>query len=196
MDLQITYKSNPLLLSFTPISHTSPRPLLFNLPTKHRPKISRQRPVFRVMASASSNGSDGFSWLSLSRSIRRGSERFWFDFGEWVKETGFDLKEVNVIVGEYLELVGDRLKKGGIELERFRTELLPEFVSWNQWERWKIIDSNSEEMLAFLSALFKQHTQWRSYGMNRMMNICNNSSTSPISSKKRVDRGLYGGSDS
>nr|XP_017190225.1 ATP-dependent zinc metalloprotease FTSH 12, chloroplastic-like isoform X1 [Malus domestica] len=152
MDLQITYKSNPLLLSFTPISHTSPRPLLFNLPTKHRPKISRQRPVFRVMASANSNRSDGFSWLSLTRSIRRGSERFWLDFGEWVKETGFDLKEVNVMVGEYLELVGDGLKKGGTELERFRTELLPEFVSWNQWERWKIIDSNSEEMLAFLSA--------------------------------------------
>nr|XP_017190226.1 ATP-dependent zinc metalloprotease FTSH 12, chloroplastic-like isoform X2 [Malus domestica] len=137
MDLQITYKSNPLLLSFTPISHTSPRPLLFNLPTKHRPKISRQRPVFRVMASANSNRSDGFSWLSLTRSIRRGSERFWLDFGEWVKETGFDLKEVNVMVGEYLELVGDGLKKGGTELERFRTELLPEFVSWNQWERWK-----------------------------------------------------------
>ncbi|KAM1150041.1 hypothetical protein ACFX2B_030262 [Malus domestica] len=65
------------------------RPLLFNLPTKHRPKISRQKPTFRVMASVNSNGPDGFSWQSLTRSIRRGSEWFWSDFCEPVKkETG------------------------------------------------------------------------------------------------------------
>ncbi|TQE08799.1 hypothetical protein C1H46_005647 [Malus baccata] len=90
------------------------------------------------MASVNSNGPDGFSWQSLTRSIRRGSERFLSDFGESVKkETGFDLKEANVTVGEFVGRVGDGLKKGGTELERFRTELLPEFVSWNRWERWK-----------------------------------------------------------
>lgn len=91
------------------------------------------------MASVNSNGPDRFSWQSLTRSIRRGSERFWSDFGESVKkETGFDLKEANVTVGDFVGRVGDGLKKGGTELERFRTELLPEFVSWNRWERWKV----------------------------------------------------------
>ncbi|KAM2392976.1 hypothetical protein ACFX1X_036389 [Malus domestica] len=151
MDLQITFKSNPLLVSSTPFSHTSPRPLLFNLPTKHRPKISRQKPTFRVMASVNSNGPDGFSWQSLTRSIRRGSERFWSDFGESVKkETGFDLKEANVTVGEFVGRVGDGLKKGGTELERFRTELLPEFVSWNRWERWKDLKTWESKRVAAL----------------------------------------------
>ncbi|KAM1792198.1 hypothetical protein ACFX14_035898 [Malus domestica] len=151
MDLQITFKSNPLLVSSTPFSHTSPRPLLFNLPTKHRPKISRQKPTFRVMASVNSNGPDGFSWQSLTRSIRRGSERFWSDFGESVKkETGFDLKEANVTVGEFVGRIGDGLKKGGTELERFRTELLPEFVSWNRWERWKDLKTWESKRVAAL----------------------------------------------
>ncbi|XP_048425689.1 ATP-dependent zinc metalloprotease FTSH 12, chloroplastic isoform X1 [Pyrus x bretschneideri] len=151
MDLQITFKSNPLLVSSTPFSHTSPRPLLFNLPTKHRPKISRQKPTFRVMASVNSNGPDRFSWQSLTRSIRRGSERFWSDFGESVKkETGFDLKEANVTVGDFVGRVGDGLKKGGTELERFRTELLPEFVSWNRWERWKDLKTWESKRVAAL----------------------------------------------
>ncbi|KAM1484232.1 hypothetical protein TB2_035450 [Malus domestica] len=151
MDLQITFKSNPLLVSSTPFSHTSPRPLLFNLPTKHRPKISRQKPTFRVMASVNSNGPDGFSWQNLTRSIRRGSERFWSDFGESVKkETGFDLKEANVTVGEFVGRIGDGLKKGGTELERFRTELLPEFVSWNRWERWKDLKTWESKRVAAL----------------------------------------------
>ncbi|KAM1041425.1 hypothetical protein ACFX13_031351 [Malus domestica] len=103
MDLQITFKSNPFLVSLTPFNHTSPRPLLFNLPTKHRPKISRQKPTFRVMVSVNSNGPDGFSWQSLTRSIRRGSEWFWSDFCEPVKkETGFDLKEAKLGFGQIL----------------------------------------------------------------------------------------------
>ncbi|XP_068320026.1 ATP-dependent zinc metalloprotease FTSH 12, chloroplastic [Pyrus communis] len=151
MDLQITFKSNPLLVSSTPFSHTSPRPLLFNLPTKHRPKISRQKPTFRVMASVNSNGPDRFSWQSLTGSIRRGSERFWSDFGESVKkETGFDLKEANVTVGDFVGRVRDGLKKGGTELERFRTELLPEFVSWNRWERWKDLKTWESKRVAAL----------------------------------------------
>ncbi|KAM2523991.1 hypothetical protein PS1_030760 [Malus domestica] len=41
------------------------------------------------MVSVNSNGPDGFSWQSLTRSIRRGSEWFWSDFCEPVKkETG------------------------------------------------------------------------------------------------------------
>lgn len=103
------------------------------------------------MASVNSNGPDGFSWQSLTRSIRRGSERFWSDFGESVKkETGFDLKEANVTVGEFVGRIGDGLKKGGTELERFRTELLPEFVSWNRWERWKDLKTWESKRVAAL----------------------------------------------
>lgn len=103
------------------------------------------------MASVNSNGPDRFSWQSLTRSIRRGSERFWSDFGESVKkETGFDLKEANVTVGDFVGRVGDGLKKGGTELERFRTELLPEFVSWNRWERWKDLKTWESKRVAAL----------------------------------------------
>lgn len=71
--------------------------------------------------------------MSLTRSIRRGSEQFWSSFGDSLKkETGFDLKEVNVKVGECLG-------QAGAELERFKTELVPEFVSWNRLEHWKVM---------------------------------------------------------
>ncbi|PRQ33700.1 hypothetical protein RchiOBHm_Chr5g0060561 [Rosa chinensis] len=87
----------------------------------------------------------------LARSIRRGSEQFWSNFGDSVKkETGFDLKDVNVKVGEYLGQAGEELKRGGTKLERFRTELVPEFVSWNQWERWKDIKSWEPKRVAAL----------------------------------------------
>ncbi|KAL6283152.1 hypothetical protein ACE6H2_014081 [Prunus campanulata] len=151
MDLKITYKSNPLLFSSTQLTQPSARPVLFNLPTKHRPKTSREKPTFRVMGSANSNGSDGFSWGSLTQSIRRGSERFWSNFGESVKkETGFDLKDANVKVGEYVGRVEGGLKKGRTELERFKTELVPEFVSWNRWERWKDIKTWESKRIAAL----------------------------------------------
>ncbi|XP_059443168.1 ATP-dependent zinc metalloprotease FTSH 12, chloroplastic isoform X1 [Corylus avellana] len=138
MELTITYKPNPLLFCSAPLTQTSQSPILFKLPTKHRLKISRQRPIFRVLASANPNGSDGFSWLSLSRSVRRGSERFWSKLGESVKkEIGFDLDDANVKVGDFVGQVSEGVRKGGAELERFKTELVPEFVSWNRWERWK-----------------------------------------------------------
>ncbi|PQQ13628.1 ATP-dependent zinc metalloprotease FTSH 12 chloroplastic [Prunus yedoensis var. nudiflora] len=103
------------------------------------------------MGSANSNGSDGFSWGSLTQSIRRGSERFWSNFGESVKkETGFDLKDANVKVGEYVGRVEGGLKKGRTELEWFKTELVPEFVSWNRWERWKDIKTWESKRIAAL----------------------------------------------
>ncbi|KAL6201832.1 hypothetical protein ACLB2K_025544 [Fragaria x ananassa] len=128
MDLTLPHKPNPLLSSSTQLT---PKTHLFKLPTTQRPKLSRKNSIFRVRASANPNGSDGFSWVSLTRSIRRGSEQFWSSFGDSLKkETGFDLKEVNVKVGECLG-------QAGAELERFRTEFVPEFVSWNRLEHWK-----------------------------------------------------------
>ncbi|KAL6196806.1 hypothetical protein ACLB2K_032419 [Fragaria x ananassa] len=128
MDLTFPHKPNPLLSSSTQFT---PKTLLFKLPTTQRPKLSRKNSIFRVKASANPNGSDGFSWVSLTRSIRRGSEQFWSSFGDSLKkETGFDLKEVNVKVRECLG-------QTGAELERFRTKLVPEFVSWNRLDHWK-----------------------------------------------------------
>ncbi|EPS74203.1 hypothetical protein M569_00544, partial [Genlisea aurea] len=62
------------------------------------------------------------------RSILRGSRRFFHNFGDSVKkETGFDS------VDGAKELLGG-VRRG---LHWLYSELLPEFFSWNQWERWK-----------------------------------------------------------
>ena len=54
--------------------------------------------------------------------------------GNWVC-----LEDANVKVGEFLGRAKEGVSKGRGELERFRTELVPEFVSRNWWERWKVI---------------------------------------------------------
>lgn len=134
MDLAIPYKPNPLLSSSKPLVKTT----FLQIPTKHRPRISRQKPVFRVYSSANSNVPGGFSWQRLARSVLVGSERFSSKLGESVKkETGFDLNEAIMKVDELVDRFKDGVKKGDDELTRFRTELLPQFVEWNRWERWK-----------------------------------------------------------
>ncbi|TXG71305.1 hypothetical protein EZV62_006240 [Acer yangbiense] len=133
MELAVPYRPNPLLSSSSkPLTKTT----LLQVPAiKHRPRISRQRPVFRVCSSANP---DGFSWQSLGRSVRVGSERLWSKMGESVKkETGFDFDEANVKVSELVGRVKGELKKGESELTRFRTELVPAIVEWNRWELWK-----------------------------------------------------------
>lgn len=138
MDLSIPYKPNPLLLSSPPLTQNSQSPILFKLPRSHRLKKSSQRPILRVLASADPNGSDSFSWQSLTRSVRRGSERFWSKLSETVgKETGFDLEDANVKVGELAGRVREGMGKGRDNLERLRTDLVPAFLNWNRWERWK-----------------------------------------------------------
>ena len=54
------------------------------------------------------------------------------------KETGFDVESANVKVIEFFKRVREGVKKGGGKLERLRTDLVPEFVSWNQWQSWKV----------------------------------------------------------
>ncbi|KAK3217754.1 hypothetical protein Dsin_011724 [Dipteronia sinensis] len=136
MELAVPYRPNPLLSSS---SKSLTKTTLLQVPAiKHRPRISRQRPVFRVCSSANPDGSGGFSWQSLRRSVRVGSERLWSKMGESVKkETGFDFDEANVKVTELVGRVKVELKKGESELTRFRTELVPAFVEWNRWELWK-----------------------------------------------------------
>ena len=89
----IAYKPNPLLFSSAPLTHNSQTLILLKLPKNPRSKNSHHRPNFRVLASANPNGSDGFSWLSLTRSVRYGSDRLWSKLGEsGKKETGFAWK--------------------------------------------------------------------------------------------------------
>ena len=42
-------------------------------------------------------------------------------------------------VGEFVGRAKEGVSKGQGELEWFRTKLVPEFVSWNRWECWKVI---------------------------------------------------------
>ncbi|XP_028076064.1 ATP-dependent zinc metalloprotease FTSH 12, chloroplastic [Camellia sinensis] len=109
------------------------------LPSNYRPKLSRQKQLFpRAFASSNPNGPGGFSWLSLSQSIRRASERFLSKFGDSVKkETGFDLEDVNVRVSGIVDQIQEMAKNGDTQFNRFRSELVPEFIHWNKWDRWK-----------------------------------------------------------
>ncbi|MBA0573764.1 hypothetical protein Golob_001022, partial [Gossypium lobatum] len=125
MEVSIPCAQTPLLFS----SSKTPQTLTFyQLPTRRRLNIRASS----SSANPSGSGSNAFSWLRL------GSQKFWFKFGESVKkETGFDLDEANVRVGELVGRVNQGLRKGEGEFNRLRTELLPEFVSWNRWDRWK-----------------------------------------------------------
>ncbi|KAL9352025.1 hypothetical protein Peur_054705 [Populus x canadensis] len=139
MNLTLPHKQNPLLHSPILLTQTAQNPpILFQLPTNQRPRISRKKPIFRIYSSANANGSDGFSWPIFTRSVRLGTERFLLKLGESVKkETGFDVEGGSVKVGEFVERIKGDIKKGDAALTRFRTELLTDFVDWNRWERWK-----------------------------------------------------------
>ncbi|KAG6759966.1 hypothetical protein POTOM_036463 [Populus tomentosa] len=139
MNLTLPHKQNPLLHSPILLTQTAQNPpILFQLPTNQRPRISRKKTIFRIYSSANANGSDGFSWSSLTRSVRLGTERFLLKLGESVKkETGFDVEGGNVKVGEFVERIKGDIKKGDAALTRFRTGLLTDFMDWNRWERWK-----------------------------------------------------------
>ncbi|XP_047165736.1 ATP-dependent zinc metalloprotease FTSH 12, chloroplastic-like isoform X2 [Vigna umbellata] len=120
MELSITHTPNPLHCFSSP--QLFPNPNVFTL-SAPRP---RRKLRFRVSATAEP---DGASW---SQSLRRGSQRFWINFGEMVKkETGLDFQSSSVKnVGEVMS---------GDELRRFGTQWVSRFVDWNRWERWKKI---------------------------------------------------------
>ncbi|CAK9174997.1 unnamed protein product [Ilex paraguariensis] len=147
MDLRIQYRQTPFYFSSRTamiLNQAHPnllvlKPLSQPPPANHRTKLSRQkRAIFRASASANPSGSDGFSWLHLSQSIRRGSGRFLDKLSESVKkETGFDFEEANVRLAELVGRARDSAKKCQTEFGRFKSELLPEFINWNTWDRWK-----------------------------------------------------------
>ncbi|XP_049385277.1 ATP-dependent zinc metalloprotease FTSH 12, chloroplastic [Solanum stenotomum] len=117
----------------------SSKPLFLTLPFKCRRKFSRiRRPTIVASSSNTNNSPEGFSWLQLSQSIRRGSERFLNQLEDSVKkETGFDFQDVKVKVGEFSGRAVDSAKNGQISLQRFQSELFPEFLNWNKFESWK-----------------------------------------------------------
>ena len=61
-------QTKPTFIFFSSTTHNSQTLILLKLPKNPRSKNSHHRPNFRVLASANLNGSDGFSWLSLTRS--------------------------------------------------------------------------------------------------------------------------------
>ncbi|KFK42356.1 hypothetical protein AALP_AA2G245500 [Arabis alpina] len=137
MEISIQYKPNPLITSSSQLCKRSQISGFVRFPANYR----RKKPIFRVYASESSNGSSsnndgGFSWVRLGQSLRIGVERI----GETVKkETGFDSEEANARVDEFKGRVKDSVKKGQDELTRFRNETVPLFIDWNKWEHWKDI---------------------------------------------------------
>ncbi|KAK4398751.1 ATP-dependent zinc metalloprotease FTSH 12, chloroplastic [Sesamum angolense] len=115
-------------------------------------KLSRQkRFVISASSASSSSGPEGFSWLRLSQSIRRGSQRFFENLGESLKkETGFNLEDAMVRVDEISGRASDSVRKAQDAVERVNSELLPQFVSWNKWERWKDIKNWEPKRLGVL----------------------------------------------
>lgn len=119
----------------------SSKPLFLTLPFKCRRKFSPQRrPTFLASSSSSSsNTPEGFSWLQLSQSIRRGSKRFFNQLEDSVKkETGFDFEDAKLKVEEFSGRAVDSAKNAQILLLRFQSELFPEFLNWNKFESWKV----------------------------------------------------------
>ncbi|KAM3355672.1 ATP-dependent zinc metalloprotease FTSH 12, chloroplastic [Capsicum galapagoense] len=120
--------------------HLSSKPLFLTLPFKCK---RRRRPTFIASSSSSSSSPsnpEGFSWLQLSQSIRRGSERFLNELSDSVKkETGFDFEDAKIKVVEFSGRAVDSAKSGQILLQHFQSELFPEFLNWNKFESWKDI---------------------------------------------------------
>ena len=146
MDLivPVPHRPNPILVGSLPLTPTSLNPNLFALTTPHSSKTLRRKLKFRASASADPDpdGAVGSSWSNVSRSLRRGSMRFWVKFGEMVKkETGLDLEDGNVKVGEFVGRARDGVKTVGDQLGRSGTYWVSEFVDWNRWERWKVTQS-------------------------------------------------------
>ncbi|PKA62832.1 ATP-dependent zinc metalloprotease FTSH 12, chloroplastic [Apostasia shenzhenica] len=127
---------SPLVSPPFPLRKSVPLPhfRLLSLVPERRSRTRRVRASFRAMASRNADDLGGFTWESVSRSIKRGSERFRITFVESLKkETGFDPSWARKMVEEMVEAVN----KGIDAVGRFRLELLPAFVEWNRWENWK-----------------------------------------------------------
>ncbi|KAI4365995.1 hypothetical protein MLD38_021926 [Melastoma candidum] len=90
---------------------------------------TKRRPSFRFIIRSSSNPDSpgGSPWQRLSLSLTRVSRLFWLKFLDSAsKNSPFDSQAVSSLLGD---------------LPRFNADLLPAFIRWNQWERWKDLNS-------------------------------------------------------
>ncbi|EYU27570.1 hypothetical protein ABFS82_13G145300 [Erythranthe guttata] len=115
------------------------------------PNLSRRKRSVISASSSSSSGPQGFSWLRLSQSIRRGSLRFFQNLGDSVKkETGFNVDDVLVRFDGLSGRAGNSARNAQDSLQRVNSELLPQFVTWNKWEKWKDIKNWEPRRLGVL----------------------------------------------
>ncbi|KAL3627120.1 ATP-dependent zinc metalloprotease FTSH 12, chloroplastic [Castilleja foliolosa] len=150
-----TVKCRPAPHYFPPRNHFLQRRknLQYLSYRNHWPKLSRQKRsiISASSSSSSSNGPQGFSWPHLLQNIRRGSQRFFENLGESVKnETGINLDDVKDKLEELSGEARYSARKAKDKLERVNSELLPQFVSWNKWERWKDIKNWEPKRLGAL----------------------------------------------
>lgn len=54
------------------------------------------------------------------------------------KETGFDVEAVNAEVFGFVGRAKEVANKGQTEFDSFRARVLPDFIEWNKWDRWKV----------------------------------------------------------
>lgn len=121
-------------------THLSSKPIFLTFPPKCRRKAFRhRRPTVLASSSDTNSNPEGFFWLQISHSIRSGSKRFFNQLQDSVKkETGFDFEDAKVKVEEFSGRAVDSAKNGQILLQRFQSELFPEFLNWNKFEYWKV----------------------------------------------------------
>lgn len=55
------------------------------------------------------------------------------------KETGFDVEEASAKARELAGKVMERVRVEEAGFNRLKTELVPAFLQWNRWERWKVM---------------------------------------------------------
>ncbi|KAK4746081.1 hypothetical protein SAY87_012393 [Trapa incisa] len=149
-----------LLQSSTSALPCSPRvppfysgPVRLRPPSYHRAGIPRRRRRtfrFRARSSSSPEWSD---WQRLSQSIQRGSQRFLSKCGESLKkDTGYDVEEAGAKARELVGKVMERVRVDDEELTRLRTELVPAFLQWNRWGRWKDVKNWDPKRIGALIA--------------------------------------------
>ncbi|XAR57608.1 hypothetical protein NMG60_11025806 [Bertholletia excelsa] len=127
-----------LLLNQTHPGQVFLGPLLPFTLQRGRQHSRRKQPHIRAFASNNPSGPRDFSWLSLSRSFRRGGERFLSKFRDSVKkETRFDLEDANVKFASLRGQIGDAAIGVEAELDKFRSEVVFPFINWNNWKHWK-----------------------------------------------------------
>ncbi|CAA0842133.1 ATP-dependent zinc metalloprotease FTSH 12-chloroplastic [Striga hermonthica] len=117
----------------------------------YRPALSRRKRSIISASSSSSSGPQGFSWPHLLQSIRRGSQRFLENLGKSAERvTGINLEDIKARVDDISSNARESARQAKDELEQVNLEMMPQFVSWNKWERWKDIANWEPKRLGVL----------------------------------------------